>query len=240
MKTSLFLTSLALLFSSAVSAEMRTWTSSAGSELEAELIEFSNRVVVLRSADGRRISLPINKLAPADQVMVTKWHAENSKSTGGFASASKQQAVKAQLKPGLAEMLPSKLLDSSGKKISRDELAGKTVGFYFSAHWCPPCRAFTPSLVKFRDSNKKDFEVVFVSSDRSADAQMGYMKETDMKWYTLELGSSEGNALKQKFGVRGIPALIIVSPDGETVTKNGRGDVSSNASGAIKAWTKSS
>tara|TARA_B100001057_G_scaffold382043_1_gene388012 strand:- start:187 stop:909 length:723 start_codon:yes stop_codon:yes gene_type:complete len=240
MKTSLFLTSLALLFSSSVSAEMRTWKSSAGSELEAELIEYSNRVVVLRSADGRRISLPINKLAPADQVMVTKWHAENSKSTGGFASASKQQAVKAQLKPDLAEMLPSKLLDSSGKKISRDELAGKTIGFYFSAHWCPPCRAFTPSLVKFRDSNKKDFEVVFVSSDRSTDAQMGYMKETDMKWYTLELGSKEGNALKQKFGIRGIPALIIVSPDGETVTKNGRGDVSSNASGAIKAWTKSS
>jgi thiol-disulfide isomerase/thioredoxin len=217
-----------------------TNTSSAGSKLEAELIKYSNRVVVLRSADGRRISLPINKLAPTDQVMVTKWNAENTKSTGGFASASKQQAIKAQLKPGLAEMLPSKLLDSSGKKISQDELAGKTVGFYFSAHWCPPCRAFTPSLVKFRDSNKKDFEVVFVSSDRSSDAQMGYMKETDMKWYTLELGSQEGNALKQKFGIRGTPALIIVSPDGEIIIKNGRGDVSSNASGAIKAWTKSS
>lgn len=114
------------------------------------------------------------------------------------------------------------------------------MGFYFSAPWCPPCRAFTPSLVKFRDSNKKDFEVVFVSSDRSSDAQMGYMKETDMKWYTLELGSQEGNALKQQFGIRGIPALIIVSQDGEIITKNGRGDVSSNASGAIKAWTKSS
>jgi len=240
MKTSLFLTSLALLFSSSLSAEMRTWTSSAGSKIEAELVEYSNRVVVLRSADGRRISLPINKLAPADQVMVTKWHAENSTSTGGFASASKQQAVKAQLKPGLAEMLPEQLLDSSGKKISRNELAGKTVGFYFSAHWCPPCRAFTPSPVKFRDSNKKDFEVVFVSSDKSPDAQMEYMKETNMKWYTLPHRSSEGNALSQKFGVRGIPALIIVSPDGETITKNGRGDVSSNASGAIKAWTKSS
>ena len=97
-----------------------------------------------------------------------------------------------------------------------------------------------PELVKFRDSNKDDFEVVFVSSDKSPDAQMGYMKETGMKWYTLPHRSSEANALNQKFGVRGIPALIIVSPDGETVTKNGRGDVSSNPGGAIKAWTKSS
>ena len=240
MKTYLFLTSLVLLFSSALSAEMRTWTSSTGSKIEAELIEYSDRVVVLRSADGRRISLPINKLAPADQVMVTKWKADNSNSTTGSATASRKEPAKAQLKPGLAEMLPEQLLDSSGKKISRNELAGKTVGFYFSAHWCPPCRAFTPSLVKFRDSNKKDFEVVFVSSDKSPDAQMGYMKETNMKWYTLPHRSSEGNALSQKFGVRGIPALIIVSPDGETITKNGRGDVSSNASGALAAWTKSS
>ena len=21
--------------------------------------------------------------------------------------------------------------------------------YYFSAHWCPPCRGFTPQLVKF-------------------------------------------------------------------------------------------
>ena len=239
MKTSLFLTSLALLFSSSLSAEMRTWTSSAGSKIEAELVEYSNRVVVLRSADGRRISLPINKLAPADQVMVTKWHAENSTSTGGFASASKQQAVKAQLKPGLAEMLPSKLLDSSGKKISQDELAGKTVGFYFSAHWCPPCRTFTPSLVKFRDDNKDDFEIVFVSSDKSPQAQMGYMEETNMKWLTLPHRGKAANSLAGKYGVRGIPALIIVSPEGETITKNGRGDVSGNPKGALAKWTKS-
>ena len=136
-------------------------------------------------------------------------------------------------------MLPVQILDSSGKKVSRDELAGKTVGFYFSAHWCPPCRAFTPNLVKFRDSNKDDFEVVFVSSDKSPEAQMGYMKETGMKWYTLPHRSSEGNTLKRQFGVRGIPALIIVSPDGKTITKNGRGDVSSNPKGAINSWSKS-
>ena len=29
--------------------------------------------------------------------------------------------------------------------------------------------------------NKKDFEVVFVSSDKSPDAQMKYMKEMNMK-----------------------------------------------------------
>ena len=138
------------------------------------------------------------------------------------------------------DLFDGPLLDAKGTEVSKEALVGKTIGIYFSAHWCPPCRTFTPKLVKFRDANKKDFEVVFVSSDRNPKAQMAYMKETGMKWYTMPHRSGPANALAKKYGVRGIPALIIVSPDGETVTKNGRGDVTSNAKGALKAWGKKS
>ena len=141
---------------------------------------------------------------------------------------------------GLEELFPGPILDANGKEVSKDVLAGKNVGIYFSAHWCPPCRSFTPNLVKFRDKNKKNFEVVFVSSDRSPDAQMDYMKEADMKWYTLPHRSAEANALSKKFQVRGIPSLVIVSEEGKTITKNGRGDVSSNPKGALKSWQKKS
>lgn len=141
---------------------------------------------------------------------------------------------------GLEELFPGPILDSKGKEVSKDVLAGKTIGIYFSAHWCPPCRTFTPNLVKFRNNNNKDFEVVFVSSDRSPKAQMDYMEETGMKWYTLPHRSAEANALATKFEVRGIPSLVIVSEDGKTITKNGRGDVSSNPKGALKSWQKKS
>ena len=141
---------------------------------------------------------------------------------------------------GLEELFPGPILDSDGNEVSKDVLSGKTVGIYFSAHWCPPCRAFTPNLVKFRDKNKKNFEVVFVSSDRDESAQMDYMKETDMKWYTLAHRSDAANALKKKFEIRGIPSLVIVSEDGKTITKNGRGDVSSNPKGALKSWQNKS
>ena len=225
-----------------VSAETQTWTSTAGTTLEAELMEYANRIVVLKTAGGRKLTLPLAKLVPEDQVRITKW-AEGQEQVQAKTQSASNSATgtdnQATLKGGLADLLPENLLDSHGKEVSRNKLAGKTVGFYFSAHWCPPCRTFTPSLVKFRDDNKDDFEIVFVSSDKSPQAQMGYMEETNMKWLTLPHRGKAANSLAGKYGVRGIPALIIVSPNGEIITKNGRGDVSGNPKGALAKWTKS-
>jgi len=43
------------------------------------------------------------------------------------------------------------LTKADGSSLSADAaLAGKDVILvYFSAHWCPPCRAFTPVLKDF-------------------------------------------------------------------------------------------
>lgn len=244
MKTlSLLFIFISVFFNISLQGETRTWTSTAGSKLSAEIIDFSNRIVILKSSEGQKITLPLNKLIPADQMFVTKWASEKQATKNATKTSYSRNAVEkqsAKLSSGMAELLPSRILNSKGKSVSSSELAGKVVGFYFSAHWCPPCRAFTPSLVDFRDKNNQDFEVVFVSSDRNPDAQMNYMEETNMKWYTLEHRSQEANKLSQKFGISGIPALIIVSPDGEIITKNGRGEVSSNPSQAIKKWKQSS
>ncbi len=230
---------IALFLSStlSLSAELRTWTSTKGSTLEAELVDFANRTVVLKSSAGRRITLSLDKLSEEDQLIVTEW-ASKQKITKTAKPAEKESAS-SELKPGLADLLPETILDSKGKEVSRNQLAGKVVGFYFSAHWCPPCRTFTPRLVEFRDEYKDQFEVVFVSSDRSPQAQMDYMQEANMKWFTLPHRSQAGNLLAKKYGIRGIPSLIIVSPEGETITKEGRGQVSGNPKGAIASWTKS-
>ena len=60
-------------------------------------------------------------------------------------------------------------LSSKAGSVSADALSGKTVGIYFSAHWCPPCRGFTPKLAEAYQklkANGKELEIVFVSSDR--------------------------------------------------------------------------
>eukprot|EP00878_Enallax_costatus_P044465 GHUV01053103.1.p1 GENE.GHUV01053103.1~~GHUV01053103.1.p1 ORF type:complete len:175 (+),score=11.38 GHUV01053103.1:78-527(+) len=71
-------------------------------------------------------------------------------------------------------LFAQKLVDkgAGGESIdvpADDALKGKHVGIYFSAHWCPPCRAFTPQLANTYTKLKKDgidFEIVFVSMDR--------------------------------------------------------------------------
>ena len=139
----------------------------------------------------------------------------------------------------IVDFFTDTLVDANGKKVSRESLKGKVVGIYFSAHWCPPCRTFTPSLVKFRDKNKAEFEVVFVSLDNSPEEKKEYMKHDKMKWLTLEGNrSKEGEELAQKFGIQGIPSLIIMSPDGRPITPDGRSHVSSNPDGALKMWQK--
>jgi len=135
-------------------------------------------------------------------------------------------------------LFPKKLMDNKGKSVTSKVLKDKIVGIYFSAQWCPPCRGFTPSLVDFRNNNSEEFEVVFVSSDRSKADQLKYMEKYNMNFYALPHGSDAANELKKKFEVRGIPSLVIVDADGNTITKNGRGDVSSNPSGAIADWKK--
>jgi len=68
------------------------------------------------------------------------------------------------------------------KGSATDTLAGisgkKYLFVYFSAHWCGPCKVFTPKLVEWYNTNKKngDFEVLFLSADRSEQARVAYMR----------------------------------------------------------------
>ena len=43
------------------------------------------------------------------------------------------------------------LLKADGSKSSADDLLKdkQIILIYFSAHWCPPCRGFTPVLTDF-------------------------------------------------------------------------------------------
>jgi len=105
-------------------------------------------------------------------------------------------------------------------------LKEKVVALYFSAHWCPPCRMFTPVLKDFYEElSGQPFEIVFVSFDRSDADLKEYLKEAHGDWCFLPFGDAFIQELSTKYGVSGIPAMIVIKPNGDIVDKNGRGSV---------------
>ena len=136
----------------------------------------------------------------------------------------------------IESLINGPLLDNEGKEVGMEVLTGKTLGFYFGAQWCPYCKQFTPDLVNFRNDNKEDFEVIFVSSDYDSSSQFAYMNEYDMEFYTLTLRSDSANELSQKFEVSGLPTLIVVSNEGEMITRNGRTDITYYPDQALDKW----
>lgn len=110
-------------------------------------------------------------------------------------------------------------------------------GIYFSAHWCPPCRGFTPVLAncynKLKDAGKK-FEVVFVSSDQDQEAFEEYYGE--MPWLTIGFDPDKEQSLSTKYGVQGIPTLVIVDKKGNEKTRDARKTVAKDEEGKNFPW----
>jgi nucleoredoxin len=70
------------------------------------------------------------------------------------------------------------------------------------------------------DKGDEGFEIVFVSSDRDQDSFDSYFDT--MPWLTLPFGDPTVKDLAKHFDVNAIPCLVILGPDGKTVTRHGR------------------
>jgi len=137
----------------------------------------------------------------------------------------------------LKEILSGAKLVGKEGPVGMDSLDGRVFGLYFSAHWCPPCRSFTPKLAEWYSKSLKDkgLEVVFVSSDRDEGAFSEYYGE--MPWLALDYANRrEKEELSKLFGIRGIPSLVIIDEDGFVITKDGRAAVSNDPEGAEFPW----
>lgn len=138
----------------------------------------------------------------------------------------------------LAELFGEKLLTQDGEKPTGEALAGKTaIGIYFSAHWCPPCRGFTPKLGEmFKNAfEAKGMAIVFVSSDRDEGAFKEYFGE--MPWMALPYAARDKKeSLSKKYKVQGIPSFVIINPEGGTITTDGRSAVMEDPEGEKYPW----
>eukprot|EP00697_Spironema_sp_BW2_P010035 gnl/Spiro4/2510_TR1211_c0_g1_i1.p1 gnl/Spiro4/2510_TR1211_c0_g1~~gnl/Spiro4/2510_TR1211_c0_g1_i1.p1 ORF type:complete len:157 (-),score=37.06 gnl/Spiro4/2510_TR1211_c0_g1_i1:85-516(-) len=127
-------------------------------------------------------------------------------------------------------------LQGKNGNVGIDTLEGKIVFVYFSAHWCPPCRGFTPVLSAFYEQvASKNAEIVFVSSDSDQSSFDGYYAEHPWLALPFELRDVK-NTLCSKFGISGIPCLLVFGPDGKLLTNEGRRLVMNDRNGSQFPW----
>ena len=120
------------------------------------------------------------------------------------------------------ELIPEQLNGKDGQvKFSPKDTP--FFGLYFSAHWCPPCRGFTPKLINFYDTvNKanKQLEIIFVSSDKS-EAEFNEYFGT-MPWLSIPFKDEAIQNLKDAFEILGIPTFLIFNSDGKLIDGKAR------------------
>eukprot|EP00929_Paragymnodinium_shiwhaense_P072302 TRINITY_DN36709_c0_g1_i1.p1 TRINITY_DN36709_c0_g1~~TRINITY_DN36709_c0_g1_i1.p1 ORF type:complete len:527 (-),score=140.00 TRINITY_DN36709_c0_g1_i1:262-1842(-) len=117
------------------------------------------------------------------------------------------------------------LVGQGGVNEATDKALGdaSVVLVYFSAHWCPPCRQFTPMLVNaYRQlGEQKQVRVVFASRDRDPGSFAQYF--STMPWHALPFGAMQVDFLAQMFQVRGIPAVVALNGQtGQVLDMNAR------------------
>ena len=181
--------------------------------------EGTERIVVFKKDDGLHYQLAINSLSDADQAYIAKLEANQSSSSPAVEETS------ATAMTAFEQTITKHLVRSKGSRTSRvaqGELGSKDYyAIYYSAHWCPPCRTFTPKLVDFYKSAAKqhpNFEIIFVSSDKDEDAMAEYMKETKMPWLALDFDKKKSSRELTQFAGNGIPCLVLVDRNGKVLS----------------------
>jgi len=141
-----------------------------------------------------------------------------------------------------AEIIGDKFLKGD-TTVGKEAISGKTLAIYFSAHWCPPCRAFTPVLAKHYKQYKeagKPFEVIFSTADRSEEDFQSYRKEMQDNggdWLSIPFDEEDTrDQLDTLFKVSGIPKLVIVGEDGRIINENAVRAIKNDATGAEFPW----
>jgi thiol-disulfide isomerase/thioredoxin len=96
-----------------------------------------------------------------------------------------------------------------GSRFAVADHAGKPVLLYFWATWCPICDLQKSSI----QSIAQEYPVISIASWSEGQTEVSrYMQENDL---TFPVMLDEDGQLAQSFGLKGVPASFILSPDGQ-------------------------
>ena len=172
---------------------------------DVNAVTFDGHVVVLNKTGKWLMTNTVRPVRPAVQ-------------------ASSRRAPSSYTYDGLHPILAGNATDlvtTDGANADQSRVTDKKIVLlYFSAHWCGPCRAFTPKLVQYYNANGggDKFEIVFVSFDHSEADLANYMKAMEMPWVGVTWNCPGRPALQKKYCGPGIPCLVMLNERDEVIS----------------------
>jgi nucleoredoxin len=141
------------------------------------------------------------------------------------------------------EDLQGKLVDpsTSAPVAVSANAAPKYFAFYRGAGWCGPCRQFSPSLVKFyKDMKPKNanFEVYFISGDKTPAELKAYAKEAGFSWASAPQSVQPKMQIVNRLFTNLIPQFVVTDGSGKVLIDSAQTGGPQNALKQFEALVK--